>query len=78
MIKRVMTLPEVRRAGLDALLERLGAAGTIRFLQQYDSGHGDYTKDRAAWLDDQPLEKIVDRITKARNAGAEGTRDSTE
>ena len=38
MTKRTLTLPEIRRAGLDALRERLGPAGMIRFLQQYEPG----------------------------------------
>ena len=29
---RTMTLPEIRRAGLAALLDRLGPDGTLRFL----------------------------------------------
>jgi hypothetical protein len=27
-------------------LRELGSAGAIRFIQQYESGHGDYTRDR--------------------------------
>jgi hypothetical protein len=46
-----MTLLEIRREGFQALLDRLGPAGTIRFLQQYDPGRGDYTRDRHLWLD---------------------------
>jgi hypothetical protein len=29
-----------------ALTERLGTSGAIRFLMQYDLGHGDYTAER--------------------------------
>ena len=37
------TLDEIRREGLDALRERLGRAGLVRFLQQFETGSGDYT-----------------------------------
>jgi len=45
-----MTPTELRRRGFQALVEALGYADAIRFLQQYDPGHGDYTKERHQWL----------------------------
>ncbi len=32
---KIMTVPEIRRAGLQALRERLGVAGAIRFLLEF-------------------------------------------
>ena len=55
---------EIRRKGLEALAEALGPVGMIRFLQQFDLGTGDYTKDRAKWLEDLSIDEIVDHITK--------------
>ena len=52
------TLDEVRREGLEALRERLGRADMIRFLQQFDAGSGDYSKERHAWVDEITLEEI--------------------
>jgi hypothetical protein len=37
---------EVRRRGLSALNEALGPAGAIIFLQQFESGSGDYTNEK--------------------------------
>lgn len=37
---------EIRTAGLNALRKALGPVGMVRFIQQYDLGHGDYTKER--------------------------------
>jgi hypothetical protein len=48
----------IRAAGLDALRERLGRAGMVRFLQQLAPGAGDYTKERQAWLDQLSVEEI--------------------
>lgn len=62
---RTMTIPEIRKAGLDALRERLGPGGMLRFLQQFDPGHGDYTESRHAWLDDLTVDDIA-RSTAAR------------
>jgi len=35
---------------MDALLKALGPVDTLRFLQMFDEGTGDYTKERKAWL----------------------------
>lgn len=48
---------EVRNAGMKALQEALGPVGMVRFIQQYDMGYGDYTREKQ----DQPdisLEEI--------------------
>lgn len=36
----------VRAAGLQALRQALGPLGAVRFLQQFDKGSGDYTKEK--------------------------------
>lgn len=46
-----MTLNEVRERGYAALLKELGPVGYVRFLQQFSTGKGDYSKERHAWLD---------------------------
>ena len=35
---------------MNALVKALGPVDTIRFLQMFDEGGGDYTKERKAWL----------------------------
>jgi len=66
MNERTLTLPELRREGLRALQERLGPAGTIRFLQLFDAGVGDYTSDRHQLLDDLTIEGIAAELEKRR------------
>jgi len=39
-------MTEIRTIGLKALLEALGPIGMARFMQQYDAGYGDYTKEK--------------------------------
>ena len=39
---------EVRIAGMLALKKALGPVGTVRFLQQFNQGNGDYTKEKYA------------------------------
>lgn len=45
--------------GLEALLEKLGPVDMVEFMQQFDSGYGNYTKERHAWLDNISIETII-------------------
>lgn len=36
----------IRMVGMKALKDALGNVGAVRFLQQYDLGYGDYTKEK--------------------------------
>jgi len=62
------TLEDIRQAGLAALKRDLGVADTIRFLQQYDTGKGDYTKERAEILGDDDLPALMAKIKARRDA----------
>lgn len=42
---------QVATDGFAALVEKLGMADAIRFVQLYDPGRGNYTIDRRQWLD---------------------------
>ena len=46
MRTETLSLYEIRTIGFEALLRELGPAGAIRFIQQYETGSGDYTRDR--------------------------------
>jgi hypothetical protein len=53
-----LTQNEIYRRGLEALRERLGRAGMIRFLQQFETGQGDYARKRHEWVDQVSLQDI--------------------
>lgn len=61
-------IPAIRHAGLSLLNRELGPAGMIRFLQQFESGHGDYTKDRHQWQDKQSVSDLLTLLKKKRLA----------
>jgi len=48
------TLNEIHKQGIDALVKVLGPVNAVRFLQIYDQGSGDYTKERKQWLEANP------------------------
>lgn len=52
------TLDEIYREGLHALCDRLGRAGMVRFLRQFETGQGDYARARHKWVDQMNLEEL--------------------
>ena len=44
------TISEVRREGIEALSKALGPVDMARFISSYDTGAGNYTRDRLQWL----------------------------
>jgi hypothetical protein len=57
-----MSLYEIRMEGWKALTERLGPAGAIRFMMQYDPGHGDYSRERHELFDSLTLDELLRAI----------------
>jgi hypothetical protein len=53
------SLEEIRERGLNALRKELGRSGMIRLLQQFETGSGDYARDRHVWVDRLSLEELV-------------------
>ena len=66
MNTQMMSLEQIRIAGMEALARELGIVGMIRFLQQFETGHGDYSRDRHKWLDDQDIDTVVKRLQGKR------------
>jgi hypothetical protein len=56
----------IRKLGIEALAKVLGPVGMARFLQQYEGGMGDYTREREDWLRDLNVRDIVKEIKERR------------
>ncbi len=63
---RMPTLDEIRRQGLEALVRELGPMGMARFLQQFETGRGDYTAERDQWLGDEDVQTLAGKVLKSR------------
>ena len=61
-----LTLDQIRQKGLEALRRELGPTGMIRFLQQFETGSGNYAKERHAWVDHTSLDQLRTLIKKNR------------
>jgi hypothetical protein len=63
-----MTPQQIREAGMKALSRELGIVGMIRFMQQFETGRGDYSRDRHKFLPKMNVEEIGRQIHKGREA----------
>jgi len=70
MRTETLSLHEIRTIGFEALLRELGPAGAIRFIQQYETGRGDYTRDRRKILPKKSVREIGKEIMKRRQSRA--------
>jgi hypothetical protein len=72
-------LSEITQQALALLTKELGIADTVRFLNQFTAGYGDYTTERDALFADLTLDEILAAIrgkpgTEEPNKGMEPTR----
>lgn len=68
MNTQTMTSEQIRLAGLEVLTRELGPVGMVRFLQQFETGRGDYSVDRHEWLDQLDVQTVVQKIKQRRKA----------
>ena len=59
-----MSLYEIRMEGWKALTERLGPAGAMRFMMQYDPGYGDYAKERQPIFDNVTMDELLESVER--------------
>ena len=59
-----MSAYQIRLEGWKALTERLGPAGAMRFMMQYDPGHGDYANERQEIFADLDLEDLLASVRR--------------
>ena len=61
------TQNEIIKQGYYALINSLGVTDTIRFIQYFSPGKGDYTKERHQWLDKKTLAEVLVEMKKLQS-----------
>ena len=56
--------------GFAAMVEKLGMADAVRYVQLYHQGAGDYTRERQAWLDEVSHDQIANLMAKTQKKQA--------
>ncbi len=60
-------ISEINRRATNILFREMGVVETIRFLNQFSLGRGNYTKDREKWLGDISLDDAISQIKAGKN-----------
>jgi hypothetical protein len=60
-------ISEISRRATHILFKEMGIVETIRFLNQFSVGQGDYTKNREKWLGDISLDDSISQIKVGKN-----------
>ena len=60
------SLSEVNHQAIRLLAEHIGIVDTFRFVNQFTTGHGNYTEERHALFDHLTLDDIVSAIENRR------------
>ena len=70
MSEKALTMEQIRERGIQVLGERLGIVGMVRFLQQAETGWGNYTEERHQWLGD-PDQRTLAKEIRNKNPSTE-------
>ena len=67
----IQTVAEVTRRARNALIQELGVVDTLRFLNQFRAGSGDYATEREQLFKGESVKSIVAGVNAQGNADAQ-------
>jgi hypothetical protein len=68
-------LAEVSQRAIEVLFRELGAVDTVRFINQFTTGHGDYMTERDTLFAGESLDQIIAGIKRAKSAEPDASQD---
>ncbi|QQS48111.1 MAG: hypothetical protein IPM66_05545 [Acidobacteriota bacterium] len=66
MTVEVKPLVEITHEAISLLCKNIGIVNTIRFINQFTTGHGNYAEERREIYKDMTLDEIVSEMEKDR------------
>ena len=66
MVMEVRPLAEITTKALKVLYKEIGIVNTVRFINQFTTGYGDYTQEREILFADMTSDDIVSEIKRKR------------
>lgn len=66
MTATIKPLDKLNDEAFRLLMKELGVANTVRFLQQFSTGEGNYTKERKELFKDWMLEDVLEETKRRR------------
>jgi len=70
MIAETRPLAEITQEAIRVLFLNMGVVNTVRFINQYTTGYGNYTEERRELFADQTLDDLVSQIEQRRERKA--------
>jgi hypothetical protein len=67
MARDVKPLSEITQDAIRILAKEMGIVNTVRFINQFTVGFGNYTEEREQLFADMTLDEIVSEIKRMRN-----------
>ena len=66
MLTETRPLADITREAIHVLNKEVGIVNTLRFINQFTTGYGDYTQEREELFADLTLDDMVTEIKKSR------------
>jgi hypothetical protein len=66
MITETRPLAEITQTALRVLYKEIGIVNTVRFINQFTTGYGDYTQEREELFANLTMDDIVSTIKRKR------------
>jgi hypothetical protein len=70
MNTQISPMNEINHQATEILLRELGVVNTIRFLNQFRSGYGDYTLKKEELFAGMTLDNILEEMNTTKNSAA--------
>ena len=64
MAIEALPLVEITKEAFKVLNKEMGIVDTVRFINQFTTGYGDYTQDREQLFKDMTLDDIISAVKK--------------
>jgi len=78
MMLETKPLNQITHEAIQVLYQEIGVVNTVRFLNQFTLGYGDYTAERDALFADLTLDDILTEIKLERGQGNNEAQKSTD
>ena len=70
MIAEARPLAEITQEAIRILFREIGVVNTVRFINQYTTGYGNYTEERRELFAEQTLDDLISQIKQRRERKA--------
>ena len=76
MIQEPKPLTQITQEAIRVLYQEIGVVDTVRFLNQFTTGYGDYTTERDVFFANMTLDDILSDIKAGRKQTGESNQAS--